>query len=371
MINLGRSIVFLLDRYERIPVAGLGAFVCSKEPSSFDPTTGAYHLGSKNITFDSQVGSGQNDQLLVNFIAAQRGVDQLEAQSIYRKAITKLLNELEDSGNVRLDGLGTILLNGNEMMFEAEAQMSDPLQYTGGAVKPAPIPVSERSVIPVIEVESPSEVIQAVESEREIAPVTAPEDLTLSVETAGVEVEEEVVSNGSGVFWKGLLIGVLVLTLVGIGVYFLRPDIAENMISRFGAGQQQILQEDSLLPEEDDKPAGEVLVLDSLDFSDELAEENLLNGATETMESQIEEPTVPKASYEIVVGSFATMEQAEKFVDQMKQKGISVRAIESRMPGNRKKVSYGSYASEAEAYRALPEVQKTVEPTAWVARVER
>ena len=77
----------------------------------------------------------------------------------------------------------------------------------------------------------------------------------------------------------------------------------------------------------------------------------------------------PSVTYEIIVGSFTTMRQANKFVAEMKAKGYELQAIDSRMPGNRKKISWGSFATEEEAYRELARVQKTFEPGAWIAKI--
>ena len=81
-------------------------------------------------------------------------------------------------------------------------------------------------------------------------------------------------------------------------------------------------------------------------------------------------PAKPSVTYEIIVGSFATMRQANKFVTEMKAKGYDLYALESRMPGNRKKISWGSFATEEAAYKELARVQKTFEPGAWIAKIE-
>jgi septal ring-binding cell division protein DamX len=95
------------------------------------------------------------------------------------------------------------------------------------------------------------------------------------------------------------------------------------------------------------------------------------NVAPQGANSEARKPSAPKVTYEIIVASFKTMQQAADFVKEMKTKGVQLRAIESLQPRNRKKVSYGSYATKEEAYRDLPKVQKTIEPTAWVDRIVR
>src|SRR5690606_41283994 len=88
----------------------------------------------------------------------------------------------------------------------------------------------------------------------------------------------------------------------------------------------------------------------------------------ESQAAPVEAPT-PKVTYEIIVGYFKTMDQAEKYVARMKAKGYELKAIDSRMPGNRKKVSCGSFSTEEEAYRELVHVQKNLQPEAWIAKV--
>lgn len=345
MINLGRCIALLLSRHDRVPVLGLGTFIAVEEPSSYDEVALVYRLGSRDIQFIADSGAGQDDQILIDFIAAQKQVDHSAAQSLYRKGITALLNDLEHAGQATLDGLGTLFLNGNEILFEA-------LKTPDITEAEVPVEALRKTVVE----EQRSEPDQEMEPE-------ALEPVEFVYED---EVREEIHKGGrSG--WKTLLIVVLILAVIGGGAYVLRPDLFEAL------NTTQSLSDappNAVVPNHESDP----LILDNNEEEQLLLVDSLTVIEDEDGIEELSQNTgaiTPTVSYEIVVGSFATMEQANKFVEQLKKKGITVRAIDSRMPRNRKKVSYGSYTTEAEAYQALPEVQKTIEPTAWVAKVER
>src|SRR5690606_22265727 len=74
-------------------------------------------------------------------------------------------------------------------------------------------------------------------------------------------------------------------------------------------------------------------------------------------------------TYEIIIASFKTLPEADEYVNRMNKKGYSMRVIDSKMPGNRKKVSYSSHLKEDDAYQELARVQKKFVADAWLFRL--
>lgn len=349
MINLGRCLVYLLERHDRVAVGGIGTFRKIRQPGYFDGPSHSYHPPFGEIVFDADAGTGEGAELVVDYVAAQRRVSRSAAQASYRKSIAGILKQLDAAGQVALDGLGQLRQDADQLTLVTLG--------SGDRAFPAMPPVPE---LPVL-----SEPIrpEPAQSEQE-----------------SVEVEEVVEPRG-GVFWRVAAILVIILGALLAASALLRPDLIQDLRVRIASvAQSSTVPTEPVFettPVEASTPAGtlEALSPDTIESVDVLTDTTAVRGAGVQPEAEsasgLVAETEPVVTYEIIVASFKTMEQAHTFVAEMKEKGIELRAIDSRQPRNRKKVSYGSYPTKDAAYQELPNVQKTLEPTAWVDRIVR
>lgn len=347
MINLGRCIVYLLSRNDQVTLPGIGIFLRKDQPGYFDVNQQSYYVTQSKIHFNSDRSAQDAQHLIANYIAAQRLITLNEAQEQLRSTIANLLQNLQREGNALLPGLGIL----TETPGKNELSLTEETSFNKTAT-----PAKERA-------------LKKFTSEKD----TANAETKALIEEVYAEEEEAPVRKSR--FWTYAAVTVLLLVGIVVATYYLRPDV-------YRQGEEFVLTQKAKLfgkPEPKVKPWMPAIVQDTVPKIDS-ADLALLdsaalilgekNGDTLGVVEQ-ENKSQPRVTYEIIIGSFTSMELANKYVAEMKAKGIEVYAMDSKMPGNRKKVSIGSYPTEAEAYRALEEVKRKIEPGAWVARVER
>lgn len=367
MINLGSCLIYLLSRNDRVGLQGLGTFRRIDQPGYFDETKQVFVAPENRIEFVSDGASGLAGSLIIDYIAVQKQIAQEEAAGLFQNALETWTRVLESTGDLKIAGLGNLSKRDGGLEFVSDES---------GAFGQKFPPVAE---IDTLSAEEVKDIVQ----ETEVAAVTQ----------EGVveeEVEEEIEERGGGT-WRKIWIAAVFLILALASLAYFRPDLIDQgrdylvdirqdlpqwlggKVEKPTIDQQQPLRPEtelstvSLFPDSlETEP--DSLVLQAPQDSVQL---NLATTAASTSGTVETVAETPKESYEIIVGSFTTMEQAEEFVVEMKAKGIEVWAIDSRMPGNRKKVSCASFPTQAEAYRALKEVQRNIEPGAWVAKVVR
>ncbi len=397
MINLGRCLVYLLSRNDQVAVAGVGIFRCDRTPGYFDEVKQAFIASVCQIEFKEDREIGGETDLIVDYIAAQRQIGHSDAGTLYRNAIAALLGDLERDGRVELQGLGEIRREDPQLVF---------IPAAGGAFGREFPAVGELPVLTAqSEMEAGDELALEVAAEPEFV-AEAGDELALEVaaETGAEAAEYEEESGGRGGFWRSALIVFVFLAASFASLWYLRPDLlvqgrdyltsVQQELPVWLGGQEQGQKQDhgKDLPGDAPVSAVPILIPDSAQHAQDSLQ-MMLSGESggldslQTDQGLITEPDkhaeaantlnansrpgTRTISFEIIVGSFASMQQADQFVAEMKAKGIEVWAIDSRMPGNRKKVSCGSFPTQAAAYRALKEIQRTIEPGAWVARVEK
>lgn len=343
--------MYLLGAHEKVSLPGWGSFLQTGRPGYYDPEEEAFYPRSYAVEFRpesegspavEQVGFTQ--QLLIDYISSQRKIAIEEAEKLYRAAFDFHQQELEQSGQTHLSGIGLLTVGSQGLSLKS------PPETEGAGWKPVMV--------------------------REL-PTLTPEGLNHEVEFESNDRRE------GARYWWGAAVGIL---LLGVAFVAIKPNEVYHFLKNRGvelpiltrlAGDSPEMKETvtpSIVSETEDPQGRENahLLADSLLMESEDLTADSLQGLVATAS---EEPTAhedqPRVTYEIIVGSFRTMEQANSFVEEMAQKDIEVWAIDSRMPANRKKVSCASFPTEAEAYRALREIQRTIEPGAWVARVER
>jgi len=319
------------------------------KPGYFDNVNHVFVAPESQIQFSPDSQKTEFDELIPEYISAQKQIGRVEAEALYSDALAKWMKLLSQNGSLALEGIGVLQQSGGKLEFIAQSQ--------GSFGKKLPS-VDELQVL------EPETVVLEVAAE--------PEPLVEEVAMG----EEGAVRKGG--FWRNFLITVVFLILTMASLTYFRPDWVAQGKEYWGniqqelpvwlGGKQQVVQP------ENPKPEGALTTPAGISDTLQIQQDSLELALQEEIEvAETKEPVeaASSESFEIIVGSFTSMEQANQFVADMKAKGIEVWAIESRMAGNRKKVSCASFPTEAEAYRALKEVQRTIEPGAWVARVVR
>ena len=407
-MNLGISIANLLRRYPAVEVPGIGVFRRNRRPASYDSEKSLFIPPSDDIEL---VGETPGAFPVTAYLTAQQPLEEQEATIQVERAVADVMERISRNGEALLDGLGYLVADGASFMFRpfhvdglAAAPVAAPLpeavdeplpdaaDAAGEAITVAPeheveavpepevVPetevVSEAEVVSEVEVVPETEVISAteVESEVQVAPAQAEEVVEYEVvngpevTVSEVEVGEESVKRSTTPWVMGGIVAALLVA--AIVVWQLQPAWLGIRTGEQPAAAEVPVPLSSGETEADAGLAAQDSSMIDIAVTG-LATTGPADGVpADTVPVAEVPPAKPSVAYEIIVGSFATMQQAHKFVAEMKAKGYeNLEAIDSRMPGNRKKVSWGSYATEEEAYKELSRVQRTFEPGAWIAKV--
>lgn len=402
-MNLGLCIANLLKRYPAVDVPGIGVFRITHVPAVYDESEQVILPPSSQIELTAGASGGFP---ITKYLRTQRKIDEAKARQLLGQAIAGIMETMSRNGRVLLDGLGYLLADGASLLLK-------PFETGDFGWKPVGIPKAPSDVAAVTdEPATDREVVEAAEADVEpqeaVVAIEAPETPALEaveavvpeahvLETAETTEEPHVVAEAeavdvveeagtpepaegrSGMRTWGWLAACAALLIGGATwAWFRQPE----WFGRIGITRFQGTSPDGQAGPAGQEPTGQQLpaVMDSIpaltqqaDTPDRVIADGIapLNTAADSAAAAPPPtPAKPAVTYEIIVGSFTTMAQADKYVAEMKAKGYTLHAIDSRMPGNRKKISWGSYATEEEAYRELARVQKTFEPGAWIAKVE-
>lgn len=378
-MNLGLCIVSLLRQYPEVTVPGIGVFRKSPIAAFIDEHKHAFHPPSSRIDL---VKGQTGGVLFTDYLKAQKQIDDNAATKMLDAVVQDLLTAIGGSGRTLLTGLGYLVAEGSSIVFE---------QLDDRRLGFQPIDERELTPIPVISAPLPAVPHEAGEPSNEVVSgsiagnVESLEAPAADDEIGTAEGATESTGGRRTVWWVA---ATLVFALLSVGaVWFYQPAWLGRVqwAAFLDRGRDGAMRSDDAGPVP--QFAESVEKFDSADVAAGAGSDNITESQTvgkedslvdgleglspvdpESQAAPVEAPT-PKVTYEIIVGSFKTMDQAEKYVARMKAKGYELKAIDSRMPGNRKKVSCGSFSTEEEAYRELVHVQKNLQPEAWIAKV--
>jgi len=323
-----------------VEVPGIGVFKKIHVPASYDEVQSAFLPPVTHI----ELTEGHADVFpIAVYLQAQQQVDGPTAALILEKAVNDIMESISRNGEALLDGVGYLLADGASFVFR-------PFEIGGSGWKPI------RARRPII-------------NEKEA--VGAPKELLVDNADAEIAVADKMARSKSRTIWWVSAAVLLVLLSAAGAVWYYRPITFDRttIAEFFGRKGEEHNQAGNQEPPKAETP----LIVDEADSivvdTTKVAALVIDSIPHDSAAVEVAEAAKPSVTYEIIVGSFATMAQAKKFVTEMKAKGYDLQAIDSRMPGNRKKISWGSFATEEEAYRELARVQKNFEPGAWIAKV--
>ncbi|MGK6353061.1 SPOR domain-containing protein [Parapedobacter sp. DT-150] len=340
-MNLGLCIANLLRRYPAVAVPGIGVFAKRHIPASYHQDTSAFLPPATHI----ELTDGQQEAFsLITYLQVQRQVDEDTAKQLLERAVDEVMETISRRGQALLDGLGYLLADGASFVLK-------PFETGGFGWKP----VKEQAAP---ERETPGEEVTAT-----------PERATEQVEPAAVLSDEVYVTKSRKAWWIAAAALLVLISAVGVAWYYKAGKSAQTGVAQ----EQQGGVADPKNRDSGDGPTGQGLPTATDSIAVDSAVVDSLAGGRVLADSATVAPAAkpkPSVTYEIIVGSFNTMAEAKQYVKTMNAKGYDLEALESRMPGNRKKVSWASFTTEEEAYRELKRVQKNFEPTAWIAKIE-
>lgn len=350
-MNLGKNILNLLINQKTVYVKGLGAFNRVYISSSFDEKNKVYLPPITYIEFDGEETEGSD---FARYLQHTLRISYSEAEELIEKVVEELKRKLKDEDSYQMDGLGYLIPYGEKYVFK-------PLDLSGFNFEPVSDPFEEQ----IVEEESATEVqAMAPLLEREKEPDESLEpmvDETVDDDQNEIggslyaanedEIEERPSSSNNNIWY-------IIAAACAIGVILFL--VYSNYVP---ANENANIVAST--PPDSDTSTEESFLIDV----DSLEQERILD----SLEALVPADTVavPAHTYQIVIGSHKTLEQAHDQAEVFHKKGYkTVKVIPSAMPHNRKKVIWDSYATKVEADSALRFVKKHHVKDAWPDKIK-
>ena len=310
-MNIEHYIAQLLYRYQCVTVPGFGAFLTEIQSAQLIESSNSFFPPKKMISFNAHLKN--NDGLLANHIAQAEKTSYEYAISAIQYEVFNWKKTLQENGLFSIKNVGNFSLNADKNLVFTPYDQTNYLTNSFGL---------SAFVSPMVKRELFEQKIEALEEN-----ITETEVIALLPER-----------RTANVYLKYAAIFVLGLGLTGaIGYPIYQQKIANETILVEKSVQKQV--------------------------------QNKIQEATFFIENPVPAVTLTvkesKMSYHIMAGAFREERNAQKAFEKLSSQGYKAR----RIPQNKYglfPVLYGSYATFAEAEQAKSEIQKSVNPDAWI-----
>ncbi len=329
-MNLGLYVSQLLPEHEMVIVPGFGAFVSVYQPARIDKESNQILPPSNEVSFNSKIRN--NDNLLVGYVSEQEKIIPAEALKWIEKEREDILYRLDKGERVMIEGLGTVSLNeSREIQFESFEHDNLLLESYGlGAVSLEDEPEDVVADEIILETEESAVIPSANQPEvKDAEPEFQPVEET---EPWYVEDNREEKKKS----WLWLLLILVPLVGAGIYIYFSKEKDSPTVVNSANVQQQQPVES---LPE-------------SAEFIENLPDSAVSDssGLAVTQIPEIQENNNTEIKFYLVGGSFKEEENAEKYLQQLKDAGYEPFHLGKR--GNYYLIGIGTYSSEEDALAA-------------------
>lgn len=298
----------LLYRHQCVTVPGFGAFLTEIQSAYLNENTNSFYPPKKVVSFNSYLKN--NDGLLANHIAqAEKMNYEMAVASIENEVIT-WKNNLQANEKFTLKNIGEFSLNSERNLVFIPSENINYLAESFG-LNHFVSPFIKREILK-------QEVAESIEEKAPIAFI--PEE------------------RRTRPYLKYAAIFILALTATGsIGYKMYQDHIEEGTLLVETAVQKQV--------------------------------QNKIQEATFFIQNPVPSVTFTvkeeKLSYHVVAGAFRSEENAQKICKELTRQGFNAKQIAPNKHGLFP-VLYGSFATYAEAHRFMDDIQKTMNPDAWL-----
>lgn len=306
-MNIEPYIAQLLYRYQCVTIPGFGAFLTEIQSAQLVESSNSFFPPKKMISFNAYLKN--NDGLLANHIAQSEKTSYEYAVSAIQYEVFLWKKALQDNGLFSVKNVGNFSLNADKNLIFTPYDQTNYLTNSFGL---------SAFVSPLVKREIFEQKMEALEEKETI--VLTPERRKVSP------------------YLKYAAIFVLGLGLTAsIGYPIYQEQIASETILVETAVQKQV--------------------------------QNKIQEATFFIKNPIPAVTLTvkeeRLPYHVVAGAFREERNAQKVFEKLSNEGYKARRIPQNKYGLYP-VLYGSYATYPEAEKVKREIQKTVNPDAWL-----
>jgi hypothetical protein len=307
MMQLNQYISTLLYRYECIIVPGLGAFLTHKVSAEIDTQAQVFSPPKKRLSFNEQLQS--NDGVLANYIATSEKVSYENALSKIAKQVAEIQQSLKKNETVSLKYVGDLSRSKTGAL---EFEPSYHLNYMTAAFG------LSQFVSPEVKRDLPLKVVGAKGKETTLILASRKSRTNALIKYAAAAV-----------------------ILLGLGGF-----MASN-------AYMQYIEKENIAAQEKVRVA----------LDNQIQEATfLVNTPLPAITIDIEKPS---GNYHIVAGAFRVKANSERKLRQLKRLGFNARLIGQNRFGLHQ-VVFESYPERRAAERALYNIRRTQDPTAWL-----
>lgn len=145
MYNLSLHIEYLLLRHDCVILPGFGAFINVRKGARFDEATQTWYPMTREIRFNKALI--HDDGLLANSYARKNKLSFHEGRELLRRDIELMKRQIKEQGETTVGQLGILSLNENTIVFHPLHSSADMATMMGFAKAPVNIEVSHESEI--------------------------------------------------------------------------------------------------------------------------------------------------------------------------------------------------------------------------------
>ena len=349
MEELGLHIQHLLKTSPKVYLPGIGTFKKKRIAAYFDENTNSFFPPTYSIILDTEKGS---PELIITHISRSKHISTEESDQLLKTIVGSILLVLNEQGEYEITDLGKLYLTDGEINFVEDESIKSESSLKAvqerKLIAPTPTPVHEEQIDNLVNFDADRK--SAILEETEHSQVLE-------------EVEFEPKGRAINWLWPILII----LFLIGVGVYWYFSPLSDRnkTIHVDDIATQPYLSpniEPTLSDTISEQPTEYLDTnIDSLSISKDLINEN-----NETLNTTSQK----KITYEIIIVSFGKFAEAESYVETMNRKGIPVKILENKRPGNLFKISSGSFDSKDEAQIELNKVRENISKDAWIYKMK-
>ncbi len=326
-----KAICNALASQKKITLPDFGTFIISWKSASFSEADTQLNPPQEEISFEYGIENGES---IIDYLVKNYGFERNVIDASLQEFLENKNHDLESTGSFDIEGLGSFSQN-EEGTFDFEKSEGYSIEY------------------PILNIEK----VEAVSLEEEQYDENADED----------EIDEEEKERKR--VMTPLLVAIPVIIIAVIAAWiFLDKDAYKKFFGE--KSKTEIAQENTEdLSESTDLSSEEEDLEESVDNTTIEENDNQINDVAETKTSN-KNSTSSKSvstntgSYHVIIGSFNSLQSAEKRKSELTKSGYSPKILEN---GSRYRLSVSSFANQATAKAKAKSLQNAF-PGAWVLK---